>query len=131
MGLFSKFRRGKDDDEPVDLDARSPQLGLKYGDLLLLSEIAKHARDLSQPREVSFYLYASSRSVADAAAGEARGRGFQTAVTDPDGDEPGQWSIVCRTHTVLTPDFVRDTVDYFDALAERYTIEYDGWEAEA
>jgi hypothetical protein len=30
---------------------------------------------------------------------------------------------------VLTPDFVRDSTDFFEALAARHAGEYDGWEA--
>jgi len=130
MGLFSKFKRNRDD-EPVDLDERSPQLGVKYRDLLLMNEIGKMAADLSQPRHVVFYLYAASEDTGQAMAGEARVRGFEAEVREPLPEYPGRWAVVCETHTVLTPDFVRESVDLFEGLAERHEAEYDGWEAAA
>jgi hypothetical protein len=29
---------------------------------------------------------------------------------------------------VLSPDFVRDSTDLFEELAQRFDAEYDGWE---
>lgn len=130
MGLFSKLKRSRDD-EPVDLNERSPRLGIKYGDLLLMNEIAKRAADLSQPRHVVFYLYAPSKEVGRLMAGEARGHGFGVEVREPLPEYPGSWAVVCETHAVLTPDFVRESVDLFEALAERHHADYDGWEAAA
>lgn len=130
MGLFSKFKRNGDD-APVDLDERSPRLGIKYRDLLLMNEIAKRAADLSEPRHVLFYLYASSEVAGRAMAGEARARGFEAEVREPLPDYPDSWAVVCETHTVLTADFVREGVDFFEGLAERHRAEYDGWEAAA
>jgi hypothetical protein len=129
MGLFGKCRRDQDDD--IDLDERSPRLGLKYRDLILMSEIAKRAADLSQPRHVLFYLYSDSREVGESIAAEARDRGFDAKVRDPIPESGESWSIVCETNTVLTPDFVRDSVDFFESLADRHRSEYDGWEAAA
>src|SRR5690606_16865395 len=79
MSFFSRWRRGRRD-EPVDLDERSPQLGLRYRDLILLNEIAKRAADLSQPRHVVFYLYAPSHLTGQAIADEARLKGFDASV---------------------------------------------------
>jgi hypothetical protein len=130
MGLFSRFKRHRDD-ESVDLDERSPKLGVKYRDLLLMNEIAKRATDLSQPRHVLFYLYATSEDTGRAVAGKARAHGFQADVREPTPEYPGSWAVVCETHTVLTPEFVRDSVDLFEDLAKRHRAEYDGWEAAA
>src|SRR5215211_3812641 len=132
MGLFDKFRRhNRADDEPVDLDERSPKLGVKYRDLILVNEIAKRAKDLSQPRHVLFHLYAPSQDIGDAMAGEARLRGYQTEVREPLQKYPGSWAVVCETQAVLSAGFVRDSVDFFEALARRHGAEYDGWEAAA
>ena len=60
---------------------------------------------------------------------EAELRGFTTEVREPLPDFPGQWAVVSETHAVASPDFVRDSVDFFEDLAERHGAEYDGWEA--
>ncbi|WP_446218845.1 ribonuclease E inhibitor RraB [Micromonospora sp. IBHARD004] len=130
MGLFSKFKRSRDD-EPVDLNERSPRLGIKYGDLLLMNEIAKRAADLSQPRHVIFYLYAPSEDLGQLIAAEARAHGFEAEVREPLPENPASWAVVCDTHVVLTPEFVRESVDLFEALAARHHADYDGWEAAA
>jgi hypothetical protein len=36
--------------------------------------------------------------------------------------------VKCETHEVLTPDFVRESVDFFEGLASAHRAEYDGWE---
>ncbi|MEV5695417.1 ribonuclease E inhibitor RraB [Micromonospora globbae] len=129
MGLFSMFTRRRRDDEHVDLDERSPSLGVRYRDLLLMNEIAKRAADLSQPRHVVFYLDAPSEDIGRLIAAEAGTHGFEAGVREPLPEYPGSWTVVCETHTVLTPEFVRDSVDLFEALAERHHADYDGWEA--
>lgn len=43
------FNRKKE--EPVDMDARSPETGLKYKDLALLGQMMKHGADLTRPGE--------------------------------------------------------------------------------
>lgn len=128
MSFFRRWRRGRRD-EPVDLDERSPQLGLRYRDLILLNEIAKRAADLSQPRHVVFYLYAPSHLSGQAIVDEARLKGFDASVGEPLEELPDQWPVTCETHAVLTPEFVRDTVDFFENLAATHRAEYDGWEA--
>ena len=42
MGLFDKFKRGRDN-APVDLDERSPRLGVKYRDLMVMDHSAPSA----------------------------------------------------------------------------------------
>jgi hypothetical protein len=37
--------------------------------------------------------------------------------------------VRCETHAVTSPEFVRDSDDFFQGLAERQGGEYDGWEA--
>jgi hypothetical protein len=127
MRLFSRFKRRRDD-EPVDPDERSPQLGLRYRDLMLLNEIAKRATDLSQPRHVLFFLYAPTSEAGLAIGEQARAKGFETRVEEPREEAAGQWPVTCETHAVLTPDFVRESVDFFEGLASAHRAEYDGWE---
>ena len=128
MGIFK--RRSKSDDQPVDPNERSPQLGLKYKDLAVLGSLRDAGADLDQPRHVVFYLYYPEQAAAERAAGIARRQSYEADVRDPLPDFPGQWSLVCERHdTVTSPDFVRSADDFFQALADTHGGEYDGWEA--
>ena len=40
------------DDEPVDPNERSPQLGLRYKDLAVLGQMMDHGADLTESRHV-------------------------------------------------------------------------------
>jgi hypothetical protein len=125
MGLL----RGRRNDEPVDMNERSPQLGVRYKDLLVMHQLVKNGADLSESRHVLYYSFAPSEDVAKAMGSEAESRGFATVVSDPLPDFPGQWSLTCETNAVMSPDFVRASDDFFQGLADRHGAEYDGWEA--
>jgi hypothetical protein len=124
------FRR-KSDDEPVDLNERSPQLGVKYKDLMVLDQLMKSGADLTASRHVVYYSYAPSEEVAQAMAREAEAAGWTTEVREPLPDYPDQWGVICEQHAVTSPDFVREADDFFQDLADRHAAEYDGWEASA
>jgi hypothetical protein len=66
------FRR-KRDDEPVDMNERSPRLGVKYKDLAVIDSLVNNGADLSQSRHVVYYLYAPSEAVAGAMGGSGSG----------------------------------------------------------
>lgn len=125
MGLFRKRR----DDEPVDMNERSPQLGVKYKDLAVLGSLAENGADLSQSRHVVYYSYAPTEAVARAMGREAEADHFTAEVREPLPQSPGQWAVVCEKYAVTSPDFVRETDHFFEALADRHGAEYDGWEA--
>ena len=122
------FRR-RGDDEPVDMNERSPQLGIRYKDLAVLDQLMKNGADLSQSRHVVYYSYAPSEVVAQAMGHEAESNGYAAAIGEPLPDFPGRWSVRCETHDVTSPDFVREADDFFQGLADRNGAEYDGWEA--
>jgi hypothetical protein len=126
----SLFRRSRDD-EPVDMNERSPQLGVRYKDLAVLDQLMKSGADLSEPRHVVYYSYAPGEGVAQAMRHEAETNGFGASVREPLADFPGQWAVICETHAVTSPDFVREADDFFQGLADRHGAEYDGWEASA
>jgi hypothetical protein len=128
MRLFGK-KRG--DDQPVDPNERSPQLGLKYKDLMVLDQLMKSGADLTATRHVIYYSYAPSNEVAQAMEGEAAEAGWRAEVREPLPDFPDQWGVVCERHAVTSPDFVREADDFFQDLADRHGAEYDGWEASA
>jgi Regulator of ribonuclease activity B len=120
MGFFRKR-----DDEPVDPNERSPELGLKFKDLAVLGQFMEAGTDLSQSRHLVFYSYAPSSDVGQAMAVEAEANGFAAKVREPLPDFPGQWSVVCEIHEVASPDFVREADDFFEAQAERHGAEYE------
>jgi Regulator of ribonuclease activity B len=122
------FRR-RDDDEPVDPEERSPQLGLKFKDLAVLGELMKAGADLDESRHVVYYSYAPSEDTAHAMCREAQAQGYDADVREPSPEVSGQWAVVCETHAATSPDFVREATDFFEDLATRHGAEYDGWEA--
>jgi hypothetical protein len=54
-GFFERLR-GRKDDEPVDMEAGSPETGLKYKDIALLGEMMKQGADLDRPRHALYCL---------------------------------------------------------------------------
>jgi len=128
-GLFDRLR-GKGDDEPVDMEARSPESGLKYKDIALLGQMMQQGADLSQPRHALYYLYFTSPQAAESAAVDGRGAGYACEVRDPLPAYPGQWSVVCqRFDAVLDIEGARRADDLFQGIADRLDGEFDGWEA--
>ena len=125
MGFFRRRKR-----DEVDLESRSPQLGLKYKDVLVLEQLVKAGADVTQPRHVLHYLYFPDQDRAGRAAGEAASRGFEVTVREPLPQYPEQWTVVCERHdVVLQLETVRDATDYFETLAGSHGGDYDGWEA--
>jgi hypothetical protein len=128
-GFFDRLR-GKKDEEPVDMEARSPESGLKYKDIGLLGEMMKQGADLSQPRHALYYLYFGSKEAAETAAIDGGAAGYSCKVRDPLPAYPGQWSLVCeRPDAVLDIPGVRQADDLFQGIADRLAGEFDGWEA--
>jgi len=126
------FKRKKKDDEPVDLEARSPQLGIKNKDLQLLGQLMAQGADLTKPRHALYYLYFATRDAADTAAVEGRAAGYACNVREPVAERPDRWSLVCeRPDAVLDPASVIAADNLFQGVADRLGGEFDGWEAAA
>jgi hypothetical protein len=125
VGIFRKRR----DDEQVDMNERSPELGVRYKDLAVLGSLVDNGADLSQSRHVVYYSYAPSEAVARAMGQEAEASHFNSDVREPLPQYPGRWAVICDKHAVTSPDFVREADDFFQALADRHGADYDGWEA--
>jgi hypothetical protein len=124
------FGRKKEEEEPIDLDARSPETGLKYKDIALLGQMIQQGADLTQPRHALYYLYFTSPEAAESGAVEGRDAGYACEVRDPLPEYPGQWSLVCeRQDAVLDIDGVRNADDLFQGIADRHDGDFDGWEA--
>ena len=127
MALFR--RKVRDDDQPVGPDYRSPQLGLRAGDLQVLAALMDAGATLTEPRHVLHFLYLPDQRRAEAAAEVAGGHGWACDVREPL-PESTDWCVVCEAHgVVLDPQTVRESSDLFQAIAERQQGEYDGWEA--
>lgn len=128
MWPFKKKRR-----DLVDLEERSPQLGIKYKDLMVMEQLAKAGAALEQSRHVVFYLYAPTLELGQRVAKEVHGSpfGFRVEVGKPSAAHPDSWPVSCEVNAVVSPDFVRATGDLFDAIAQQHGVEYDGWEAAA
>ena len=127
------FRRDKKSDEtPVDLEARSPQLGIKNKDLAVLGQLMSQGADLQKPRHVLYHLYFATREKAEMGAVEGRAAGYSCEVRDLLPDYPGQWVLVCeRPDAVLDPPSVVAADNLFQGIADRHGAEFDGWEAAA
>jgi hypothetical protein len=126
------FKRKPKDDEPVDMDARSPETGLRYKDLALLGQMLKAGADLRQPRHALYYLYFASRDDAEAGAVQGRAAGYECTVSEPLPEYPDQWSLRCERHDALLDiDGVRGADDLFQGIADGLRGEFDGWEAAA
>ena len=86
MGVFSRRRQ-----EPVDLEARAPQTGVKFKDLLVLSQLRQAGADLAAPRHVLYYLYFNDRATAESAASAAAASAFAARVREPIREDPDKW----------------------------------------
>lgn len=128
MRLFNRNR--PTDDEPVDMNARSPQTGLKFKDIALLGQMLEAGADLTKPRHALYYLYFGAAEKAEAGAVVARDAGYTCAVRDPMPIQPDQWSLVCeRPDALLDIEGVRNADDLFQGIADAGSGEFDGWEA--
>ena len=128
MSLFGK-RKKKGDEQPVDMNERSPQLGLRYSDLAVMGALMEQGANLLEPRHVLYYLYFPDAATADRAAEVAQGQGYETTVSEPLPDDTSWRMRSERHHLVLAPEVVRSADDFFVALATTHGGEYDGWEA--
>ena len=130
--MFFRKRSKPADDAPVDMDARSPELGVKYKDLLLLGQLLQQGADLHQPRHALYFLYFDDPASAEVGAADGRAAGYVCEVREPLPEYPGQWSLVCeRQDAVLDPPGVIAADDLFQGIADRTGARFDGWEAAA
>ena len=126
------FGRKPKDDEPLDPNARSPELGVKYKDLQLMGQLLQAGADLHQPRHALYFLYFTSPEAAEAGALDGRAAGYTCEVRDPLPEYPGHWSLVCeRSDVVIDPPGVIAADDLFQGIADRLGGDFDGWEAAA
>ena len=124
------LKRKPKDDAPVDMEARSPETGLKYKDLALLGQLLQAGADLRQPRHALYFLYFASEDLANQGAVDGRAGGYTCDVREPMPEHPDQWSLVCeRPDAMLDIEGVNAADDLFQGIADRLGGEFDGWEA--
>ncbi len=104
------------------------------GDESLLRELHDHGSDLSKPTDIVFYLYIPDKNDANAAASELRTRGFQSDVGAPLGKFPNgatgnRWSVISHLTAIPTVTAIYSASMKMEKLADRYSGEFDGWEA--
>ena len=103
--------------------------GLRYKDLALLGAIKDSGANLDASRHVLHYLYFRSGAAAQKASEACQAQGWACTVHDPLPEFPGQWSVVAeQASAVLTLEYVRSNTDFFEAVADLYDGDHDGWE---
>ena len=117
MRLFGKK---KHDFDPVQADS------------LVLDQLIQFGADLTKPRDARFYLYVRTEADAGAAADALRAEGYATVIepsATPQSEHP--WLVLASRDMVVDTDSIAEARRLFGGLAERYSGDYDGWEAAA
>lgn len=94
----------------------------------VLDGLVDAGADLDESREVRHYLYFDGEAPARDAASRAERAGWATTVNEPSSDIP-QWAVEAVREATLTPEFVEESTDFFEGLADVPGGDYDGWEA--
>jgi hypothetical protein len=130
MGLRDLFRR-RQDGEP-ELNAVSRVEDPVEGDTVVLEQLREVGADLSKPRDARFYLYVRTGEDAEAAAASVREHGYEVEVSPAAGElTEHPWLVLANRDLVVDEDSIEEARRLFDGLAERYSGDYDGWEAAA
>lgn len=99
------------------------------GDGAVIDQLREAGADLSQPREVRFYLYLPTLADADAVAAAAQVGGRLVQVEPAaTGDD---WLVLIVETMVVDEATMAARRDEFHGLADPRGGEYDGWEAAA
>ncbi len=104
------------------------------GDRAVLDQLREVSVDLSQPHEVTHYLYLPSREASKQAAEALRARGFvvqEEMAADAAENPPNPFFVRATAKAVLTDQGVQEARQVLEELAEFHNGEYDGWEAAA
>ena len=101
-------------------------------DELVLDQLRKLGTDLTKPRDARFYLYLRTQDDAGAAADALRTEGYAAEIepsATPGSEHP--WLVLASRDMVVDADTIAEARRLFGGLAERYSGDYDGWEAAA
>ena len=112
-----------------EMNERSKVDGIRYKELQVVAQLAQLGADLRAPPHTLFFLYFPDEASSAPVAEVLRGRGLEANVREPS-KEITEWAVIAESRDhALIPDFLRDTVDLCEELAERHGGTYDGWEA--
>lgn len=101
--------------------------GCDEGDGAVIEQLREAGADLSQPREVRYYLYLPTATDADAVAAAAQ-NGTRSIQVEPaaTGDD---WLVLITETIVVDEATMAARRDEFHGLVDPRGGEYDGWEA--
>jgi len=118
MSFLSKMFGGRKRVAPYDLWA---------DDAEQLAAMEARGADISAPRESEFFISFSSDARVQAAADELKARRVMHELVEPSHDIT-EWMLFVRGwKQPLVPDFLRETIDLCEDIANRYSGEFDGW----
>ncbi|WP_062318216.1 ribonuclease E inhibitor RraB [Demequina maris] len=118
MGFLSKVFGGRKRVEPYDLWSEDQDQ---------LAALESRGGVLTAPRESEFFIAFRSEPGLRAAADELRAMRVTHEVVEPSHDIP-DWMLFVRAYrTPLVPDFLRETIDTCERIAEKHGGEYEGW----
>ncbi len=119
MGILSKvFGGGRKRVDPYQL----------YGDdQAQLEALEADGADIAQPRESEFFIAFTSEPKVRAAVDELRALRLSHELVEPSHDI-SEWMLFVRAYrTPLVPDFLRETVDLCERVAEKHGGVFEGW----
>ncbi len=128
MGLFSRSGRGRRSKESAKFE-RSRLDGIRYKEMEVVAALQGMGADIHAPRHVMFFLHMPTEAASQVCVANLSARGHQVRTIVPEG-RVRYWTCVAETRNrAIIPDFLRDTVDYCEALALEHGGEFNGWEA--
>jgi hypothetical protein len=106
------------------------------GDRQVLRALAEHGSDLSKPHHIVYWFYFPSRRVAQTVAARLQKEGFGVQEVRP-APAPwwkrffgsASWSCILERRIVPTEEAIFKTTHRFNAVAQEFGGDYDGWEA--
>lgn len=119
MGFLSKVLGGG--------RRRVDPYGLYSEDAEQLAALEARGADIALPRESEFFLAFTSEPRVKAAVDELRAMRVRHELVPPSHDIP-EWMIFIREYrTPLVPDFLRETIDLCERIADKHGGAFEGW----
>ncbi|MDN4477336.1 ribonuclease E inhibitor RraB [Demequina lignilytica] len=119
MGFLSKvFGGGR---------SRVAPYSLWSDDAQQLDALEARGADVTAPRESEFFLSFTSEPKVRLAVDELRAMRITHELVEPSHDIP-EWMVFVRGfNKPLVPDYLRETIDLCERIADQYGGEYEGW----
>ena len=102
----------------------------READALALRHLQSRGADLVQPRHVVHFLYFDDEHAARMAEEDAAEAGWETELHPPT-EAVAVWTVRAHDTRVVNSTTVEAFRSWFERLTQRYSGEYDGWEAAA